>query len=93
MRIVNPSFGQQAPGSERTGANTVDWKRDPIILFSNSKPNAKELLEGVRDKMSAYRAIDNIDYIHKDSPAQGAPEGMYDELAGKYRAALLAVAD
>ncbi len=93
MRIVNPSFGQEAPGKERITANAVDWTQDPIILFSNSKPNAKELLEGVRDQMSAYRATDNIDYVHKDSPAQPAPEGMYDELAGKYRAALLAIAD
>ncbi len=93
MRIVNPSFGREAPGQEKAGAGAVDWQKDPIILFANSKPNAKELLEGVRDKMAAYRATDNIDYIHKDSPAQPAPEGMYDELAGKYKAALLAIAD
>ena len=93
MRIVNPSFGREAPGQERALANSVDWNKDPIILFANSKPNAKELLEGLRDKMADYRAIDNIDYIQKDSPAQPAPDGMYDELAGKYRAALLAIAD
>jgi thioredoxin reductase (NADPH) len=93
MRIVNPAFGQEAPSAERVGANAVDWKHDPIILFSNSKPNAKELLEGVRDQMGAYRATDNIDYAYKDSAAQGAPDGMYDELATNYRAALLAIAD
>ncbi|MDA1099241.1 MAG: hypothetical protein O2967_09690 [Proteobacteria bacterium] len=93
MRIVNPAFGHEAPSTERVGANAVDWKHDPIILFSNSKPNAKELLEGVRDKMGAYRATDNIDYIAKDTAAQGAPDGMYDALATKYRAALLAIAD
>ena len=70
MRIVNPSFGREAESTERAGGNSVDWAKDPIILFANSKPNAKELLEGVRDKMAAYRATDNIDYIHKDSPAQ-----------------------
>ena len=45
--------------------------------------------------MSRYTAYTqcNIDYIQKDSPAQPAPDGMYDELAGKYRAALLAIAD
>jgi len=43
--------------------------------------------------MSAYRSTDNIDYIHKDSPAQPAPDTMYDALAGKYRAALIAIAD
>ncbi|MBT5896243.1 MAG: hypothetical protein HOK30_19750 [Rhodospirillaceae bacterium] len=93
MKIVNPSFGQEAPGKEQVAANSVDWNKDPIILFSNSKPNAKELLEGIRDKMSAHRATDNIDYTLKDSPAQPAPDGMYDELATKYRAALIAIAD
>ena len=93
MRIVNPSFGREAPGKETLAGKAVDWSQDPIILFSNSKPNAKELLEGVREQMGAYRVTDNIDYIHKDSPAQPAPEGMYDELAGKYRAAILAIAD
>ena len=93
MRIVNPTFGREAPSAEPVSANAVDWRRDAIILFSNSKPNAKELLEGVRDRMGAYRATDNIDYIHKDSPAQPAPPAMVDELATKYRAALLAIAD
>ena len=93
MKIVNPTFGQEAPGKEQVATNAVDWNKDPIILFSNSKPNAKELLEGLRDKMSAYRATDNIDYTLKDSPAQPAPNGMYDELAMKYRAAILAIAD
>ncbi|MFP6705394.1 MAG: hypothetical protein VCE75_05050 [Alphaproteobacteria bacterium] len=93
MLIVNPSFGWEAPGQEKAGANAVDWHKDPIILFANSKPNAKELLEGVRDKMAAYRSTDNIDYTHKDSPAQPAPDTMYEALAGKYRAALIAIAD
>ncbi|NQV58610.1 MAG: hypothetical protein HQ502_03025 [Alphaproteobacteria bacterium] len=93
MRIVNPSFGQEAPSTEKVGANAVDWKTDPIILFSNSKPNAIELLEGVRERMGAYRATDNINHAHKDSPAQPAPEAMIDELSKEYRAALIAIAD
>ena len=93
MRIVNPSFGQEAPGSEPVAAIPVDWRHDPIVLFANSKPNARELLEGLRDRMAAFRATDNIDYAQKDNPAQPAPSAMVDELATKYRAALLAIAD
>ncbi len=93
MRIVNPTFGHEVPGAEQTATGTVDWQRDPIILFSKSKPNARELLEGVRDQLAAYRSTDNIDYVHKDSAAQPAPTEMVDELATKYRAALLAIAD
>ena len=50
MRIVNPSFGHQPVSTEKVKAGTVDWLRDPIILFSNSKPNAQELLQGVEDR-------------------------------------------
>jgi hypothetical protein len=93
MRIVNPSFGREAPSTEQVAATVVDWRQDPIVLFSNSKPNAKELLEGVRDRMGTFRATDNIDYVQKDTSAQPAPSAMVDELATRYRAALLAIAD
>ena len=93
MRIVNPSFGRDMAEREEIISNSVDLKADPIILMANSKPNARELLEGVKDRMGAYRQTDNIDYTFKDSAAQPAPEAMYDELAKTYRAALLAIAD
>jgi len=93
MRIVNPTFGVSAAGGEQVGLHQVDWARDPIVLFSNSKPNARELLEGVRDEMAVFRGIDNIDFIYKDSASQPAPAHMYDEVAAKYKGALLAIAD
>jgi hypothetical protein len=93
MRIVNPSFGASAAGGEQVSLHTVDWTRDPIVLFSNSKPNAKELLEGVRNTLGEFRSIDNVDFVYKDSASQPAPAHMYDEVAKKYRGALLAIAD
>jgi hypothetical protein len=93
MRIVNPSFGI-APQNEGTAtAGLVDWANDPLILFSNNKPNAKELLEGVRDKLAAIRRVDNVDYIAKGSASQPAPPEMINEVARKYRIALLALGD
>ena len=93
MRIVNPSFGV-APGGEGTVAvGPVDWANDPIVLFSNNKPNAKELLEGLRDKLSATRRVDNVDYIAKGSASQPAPPGMIEDAARRYRIALLALGD
>ena len=93
MRIVNPTFGESAAGGEQVGIHTIDWENDPIVLFSNSKPNAKELLEGIRQSMGAFRSIDNIDFVYKDSASQPAPAHMYDEVAAKYKGALLAIAD
>jgi len=93
MRIVNPTFGVSAAGGEQVSSHQVDWSRDPIVLFSNSKPNARELLEGVRDKMAVFRSVENIDIVYKSSASQPAPAHMYDEVAAKYKGALLAIAD
>jgi thioredoxin reductase (NADPH) len=93
MRIVNPAFGQSVPEGEQTAARPVDWGQDAIILFSNSKPNARELLEGIRDQMAAFRSTDNVDFTYKDSAAQPAPAEMIDTLSKEYSAAILGVAD
>jgi hypothetical protein len=93
MRIVNPSFGLAPQGAEQTQARVVNWKEDPIILFSNHKPNARELLEGVRARLGAIRRIDNVDFIHKNSASQPAPPAMIEAVAAKYPAALLALGD
>lgn len=93
MRIVNPSFGQAVATGEKTKAGAVDWRRDPIVLFSNSKPNARELLEGLKGKMGGIRATDNIDFVWKPSASQPASPELLDKVAHKYRAALLALGD
>jgi hypothetical protein len=96
MRIVNPSFGlPEAVASSREPAARVatDWSRDPIAIVSNSKPNARELLEGVRAQMGAYRSTGNIDYLFKDSAAQPAPAELIDQIAQNYKGAILALAD
>lgn len=93
MRIVNPGFGIAPVGDAPVTANAVDWMNDPIILFSNNKPNATQLLEGLRDRLSAIRRVDNIDTIAKGSASQPAPPEMINEAARKYRIALLALGD
>ena len=96
MRIVNPSFGLEEGVENRSNAvekGSTDWSRDAIAIISNSKPNARELLEGVRDQMGVYRATDNIDYFFKPTSSKPAPEALYDEVAGKYKGAIVALAD
>jgi hypothetical protein len=94
MRIVNPTFGV-APAEAKPAAPAapVNWLTDSIVLFGNNKPNAKELLEGVKSKLSGVRAVGGIDYVFKDSASQPAPAGMIDEVAQKYKIALLALGD
>lgn len=93
MRIVNPSFGLAATTTETVVAGKVDWTKDPIALFSNSKPNAKELLEGLRAKFATVRSVDNIELIYKDSASRPAPADTVAQVGHKYRAALLALGD
>ena len=93
MRIVNPTFGIAPQGEGTATAGPVDWMNDPIVLFSNNKPNAKELLLGVRDKLASIRRVDNVDYIAKGSASQPAPPEMLNEVVRKYRIALLALGD
>ena len=95
MRIVNPSFGLPEADEDKSGMAGIgaDWGKDPIAIISNSKPNARELLEGVKEKLGAVRAIDNIDYLFKNSAAQPAPPELIDQVAAKYKGAILALAD
>ena len=93
MKIVNPSFGLSAAGGEKMATAPVDWLRDPIALITNAKPNARELLEGIRSKLGTVRPIDNVAFFGKDSASQPAPAALYDEVAKNYKAALLALAD
>jgi hypothetical protein len=93
MRIVNPTYGIAPQAEAAVPAGAVDWANDPIILFSNNKPNARELLEGVRDRLAALRRVDNVDTIAKHSASQPAPTEMIEDVARKYRIALLALGD
>ncbi len=93
MRIVNPTFGLSATTAEKVALKPVNWKTDAIALVSNSKPNARELLAGVRDKLGAFRKVDNIDFLSKNSASQPAPKDLLEQVAANYRGALLAIAD
>ena len=93
MRIVNPTFGLSATTGEKVALKPINWATDPIALVSNSKPNARELLAGIREKLGANRKIDNIDFLSKNSASQPAPADVIEKVAANYRGALLAIAD
>lgn len=93
MRIVNPTFGISAGGGESLAVKPIDWRVDPIVLFSNSKPNARELLEGIKAKLGEERRTDNVEFVYKNSASQPAPAALIEEVAAKYKGALLAIAD
>ena len=93
MRIYNPSFGLASAAGPAVALKPVNWMTDAIALVSNSKPNARELLWGIRDKLSAHRQVENIKFLAKNSASQPAPKELLQEVATNYRAALLALGD
>ena len=93
MRIYNPTFGLSAAAGEKIALKSVNWKTDAIALVSNSKPNARELLWGIRDKLSAHRQVENIKFLAKNSASQPAPKELIQDVAKNYRAAILALGD
>ena len=96
MRIINPAFAAGSHGAETDSDQTgelFDWKDVPIAIVSNAKPNARELLEGLKAELADYRSVDNVDYLYKDSAAQPAPEALIDRIAADYKVAILALAD
>jgi hypothetical protein len=93
MRIYNPTFGLSAATAEKVALKPVNWMTDAIALVSNSKPNARELLMGVRDKLGAHRQVENIKFLAKNSASQPAPKDLLQEVATNYKAAILALGD
>ena len=73
MRIYNPTFGLSAAGGEKIALKPVNWATDAIALISNSKPNARELLAGIREKLGATRKIDNIEFHARTVRASPRP--------------------
>ena len=78
---------------EKVALKPVNWMTDAIALISNSKPNARELLWGIRDKLSAHRQVENIKFLAKNSASQPAPKELLQEVAANYKAAMLALGD
>jgi hypothetical protein len=95
MRIVNPNFGlsQEEGTTAGSAGSRVNWLQDPIVFFSNSKPNIKELMDGLRSKLSTLRKSEGVDFIAKPSAGVAAPAEMMDLVASKYRIAILGSAD
>jgi hypothetical protein len=93
MRIVNPTFGTALATAEAVTEGKVDWMNDPIIMFSNNKPNARELFEGMRERLGTIRRIDNVDFISKPSASQPASPAIINDIARKYRIAVVGLGD
>jgi hypothetical protein len=64
-----------------------------LCLFSNSKPGATDLLQGVADRLVAERGFGEVGFASKPSAASGAQTDVLDHLAEQYRMAVVAIGD
>nr|MDP9460332.1 pyridine nucleotide-disulfide oxidoreductase [Actinomycetota bacterium] len=93
LRIVDPTFGV-APAEadvEVAGGGTADWTE--VALFSNSKPNATELLRGVGERLQAHWELPELGFASKPSASEAADKDTIDWLAQRYKMVLVAVGD
>ncbi|MDP5183580.1 NAD(P)/FAD-dependent oxidoreductase [Blastococcus sp. BMG 814] len=93
LRIVDPTFG--VPADEAEGAVAVgggaDWTE--VALFSNSKPNATELLRGVGGRLQEHWALPELGFASKPNASAAADKDVIDWLSQRYKMVLVAVGD
>lgn len=93
MRVVNPTFGRQELEADHMAVRPLEWRQDPMCLFSNSKPNADELLEGIGVGLAKALERSDIRFEAKQNAAVPAETDMLDWLAQQYRLVVLAIGD
>ena len=63
------------------------------MAIATPTPDEAPAEGGLKAKLATVRPVDNIDFIYKPSASQPASAAIIDEVAHKYRAALLALGD
>ncbi|PRZ43593.1 hypothetical protein CLV47_102283 [Antricoccus suffuscus] len=92
MKIYNPTYGvRDATGHLAVHASSA--LTDTICLYSNSKPNASNLLNGIAAGAVAALGVPEVGFVSKPNAAVAGETETYDWLAERYRFALLASGD
>ena len=92
MKIYSPSFGVRDNHSN-TESQITSAAVDTICLYSNSKPNATELLQGIARRVEERLSVPKVGFVSKPNAAVAGDTETYDWLAERYRFALLASGD
>ena len=93
LRIVDPTSGvlPDDGAAEAQAGGTAEWTE--VAIFSNSKPNATELLQGVGERLQAHWELPEIGFASKPNASQAADKDVIDWLAQRYKMVLVAVGD
>jgi thioredoxin reductase (NADPH) len=94
LRIVDPTYGvlpeDDAGPLEATGSSAT-WT--DVALFTNSKPNATELLRGLGARLQAHWQLPELGFAAKDSASVPADPDQIDWLSQRFKMVLVAVGD
>jgi thioredoxin reductase (NADPH) len=93
LRIVDPTFGVQPADAEAAplSGGSADWTE--VALFSNSKPNATELLRGVGERLQAHWDLPELGFASKPNASAAAAKDTIDWLSQRYKMVVVAVGD
>jgi len=95
MRIVDPTYGtapravtEPAPGPRAIAPATTG-----LCGFSNSKPGAHDLIEGVLSRLRDRHPIGGTGFASKPNASVAARSEVLDHVAEQYRMAVVAIGD
>jgi thioredoxin reductase (NADPH) len=93
LRIVDPTFGVRPDDADVAvqAGGAADWTE--VALFSNSKPNATELLRGVGERLQAHWDLSELGFASKPNASEAADKDMIDWLSQNYKMVVVAVGD
>jgi len=91
---VDPTYGvlpeDDAAPVHATGS-AATWT--DVALFTNSKPNATELLRGLGARLQAHWELPELGFAAKDSASVPADPDTIDWLSQRFKMVLVAVGD
>ena len=94
LRIVDPTYGlppEEDAGPLEAAGSTATWT--DVALFTNSKPNATELLRGLGARLQAHWQLPELGFAAKDSASVPADPDQIDWLSQRFKMVLVAVGD
>jgi thioredoxin reductase (NADPH) len=94
LQVVDPTYGvlpEDDAGPLGATGSTATWT--DVALFTNSKPNATELLRGLGARLQAHWQLPELGFAAKDSASVPADPDQIDWLSQRFKMVLVAVGD
>jgi thioredoxin reductase (NADPH) len=93
LRIVDPTSGvlPDVDAAPVGAGSTATWT--DVALFTNSKPNATELLRGLGERLQAHWELPELGFAAKESASVAADPDQIDWLSQRFKMVLVAVGD